>query len=34
VSACTTRGHRLHIKVGAGFIERQGSQLRWYNEQL
>jgi len=34
VSACTTRGHRLHIKVGAGFVERQGSQLRWYNEQL
>ena len=34
VSACTTRGHRLHIKVGAGFVERQGSQLRWYNKQL
>jgi len=34
VSACTTRGHRLHIKVGSGFVERQGSQLRWYNEQL
>jgi tRNA(Ile)-lysidine synthase len=34
VSACTTRGHRLHIKVGAGFVERQGTQLRWYNEQL
>lgn len=34
VSACTTRGHRLHIKVGAGYVERQDSHLRWYNEQL
>jgi tRNA(Ile)-lysidine synthase len=34
VYACTTRGHRLHIKVGSGFVERQGSHLRWYNEQL
>jgi len=31
VSACTTRGHRLHIKVGEGFVERQGVHLRWYN---
>jgi tRNA(Ile)-lysidine synthase len=31
VSACTTRGHRLHIKVGEGFVERQGGHLRWYN---
>jgi tRNA(Ile)-lysidine synthase len=31
VSSCTTRGHRLHIKVGEGFVERQGGHLRWYN---
>jgi tRNA(Ile)-lysidine synthase len=29
VAACTTRGHRLHIKVGAGFICRDGVALRW-----
>lgn len=31
VRACTTRGHRIHLKVGAGFAERQGDFLRWYN---
>ncbi len=31
VAACTTRGHGLHIKVGAGFVERQGAVLGWYN---
>ena len=31
LSDCTTRGHRLHIKVGEGFVERQGVHLRWYN---
>ena len=31
VGACTTRGHRIHIKVGRGFVERQGSILGWYN---
>ncbi len=29
--ACTTRGHRIHIKVGQGFIERRGAVLAWYN---
>lgn len=33
LAACTTRGHRLHIKVGAGFVQRQGSKLHWYNPQ-
>lgn len=31
VGACTTRGHRIHIKVGRGFVERQGAILGWYN---
>lgn len=28
---CTTRGHRIHIKVGAGFVERSVDVLTWYN---
>lgn len=31
LQACTTRGHRIHIKVGQGFVERQGDALHWYN---
>ncbi|GGH64352.1 tRNA(Ile)-lysidine synthase [Comamonas phosphati] len=31
IRVCTTRGHRIHIKVGRGFIERQGLMLDWYN---
>jgi tRNA(Ile)-lysidine synthase len=27
VAACTTRGHRLHLKVGQGFVERDGPTL-------
>lgn len=29
VADCTTRGHRLRIKVGPGFVERQGGCLDW-----
>jgi tRNA(Ile)-lysidine synthase len=29
VQACTTRGHRIHIKVGRGFVMRTGSRLEW-----
>ncbi len=29
VVACTTRGHRIHIKVGQGFVERNGPSLTW-----
>lgn len=29
VAACTTRGHRLHLKVGQGFVQRQGQLLNW-----
>lgn len=31
LAACRTRGHRIHLKVGAGFVERQGAVLAWYN---
>jgi tRNA(Ile)-lysidine synthase len=29
VAACTTRGHRLHLKVGQGFVGRQSQHLTW-----
>ncbi len=31
VAACTTRGHRIRLKVGAGLAERRGDHLHWYN---
>ncbi|MFT4241454.1 MAG: tRNA lysidine(34) synthetase TilS [Acidovorax sp.] len=31
IAACTTRGHRIHIKVGRGFVVRSGQTLDWYN---
>lgn len=31
VEACTTRGHHIRLKVGAGFVEREGAALNWYN---
>jgi tRNA(Ile)-lysidine synthase len=31
VAACTTRGHRIRIKVGVGLVERRGAVLAWYN---
>jgi tRNA(Ile)-lysidine synthase len=31
IAASTTRGHRIHIKVGIGFVERRGAVLTWYN---
>ncbi len=31
IGACTTRGHRIRIKVGLGFVERRGATLTWYN---
>ena len=30
-AACTTRGHQINIKVGNGFVRRQGDVLAWYN---
>lgn len=29
VAACTTRGHRIQLKVGAGRLQRDGEILRW-----
>jgi tRNA(Ile)-lysidine synthase len=31
IKVCTTRGHHIHIKVGRGFVERQGVSVHWYN---
>jgi len=31
VAACTTRGHRIHLKLGRGFVVRTGALLGWYN---
>ncbi len=30
IADCTTRGHRLQLKVGAGRVERAGQHLRWH----
>jgi tRNA(Ile)-lysidine synthase len=34
LAACSTRGHRIHIKVGRGFVVRSGPQLDWYNPKV
>ena len=34
ISACTTRGHDIDIRVGSGFVRREGAVLRWYNSTL
>ena len=31
VQACTTRGHHIDIRVAAGFVQRHGDALAWYN---
>ena len=31
IVACTTRGHRIRLKVGRGRVERVGAELHWYN---
>jgi len=31
ISACTTRGHRIEIRVGNGFVQRSNEVLAWYN---
>jgi tRNA(Ile)-lysidine synthase len=33
VAACTTRGHRLHLKVGQGFVEREALHLAWKGQE-
>ncbi len=32
ISACTTRGHQLHLKVGRGFVRRDQGVLVWLAE--
>lgn len=29
VAACTTRGHRIRLKVGAGYVHREGAVIVW-----
>jgi tRNA(Ile)-lysidine synthase len=31
IQACTTRGHRIDLRVGSGFVRRSGEVLGWYN---
>jgi tRNA(Ile)-lysidine synthase len=31
IAACSTRGHRISLKIAAGRVEREGDTLRWYN---
>lgn len=31
LAACSTRGHGIRLKVGSGYVERQGQVLTWYN---
>lgn len=31
LAACVTRGHDLRIKLGTGYIRREGTVLDWYN---
>lgn len=31
IGVCRTRGHRIHLKMGRGFVRRLGSVLDWYN---
>ncbi len=31
IAACTTRAHKIRIKVGSGLAERRGPRLHWYN---
>lgn len=34
IADCTTRGHHIRIKVAAGYVERRGGGLHWYNPAL
>ena len=29
IASCTTRGHQLHLKVGRGYVRREGAGLTW-----
>ena len=32
ITACTTRGHQVHLKVGRGYVRREGPVLTWSTE--
>ena len=32
LSTCTTRGHRLHLKIGHGFVRRFGDAIDWHED--
>ena len=34
VSACKTRGHRIHLKVGQGHVIREGDVLAWLQSKV
>jgi tRNA(Ile)-lysidine synthase len=31
IAACSTRGHRIRLKIADGRVEREGDALHWYN---
>lgn len=31
IDACSTRGHRIRLKIANGRVEREGDTLHWYN---
>lgn len=31
IEACSTRGHRIYLKVATGFVRREGARIDWYN---
>lgn len=31
IAACSTRGHRIRLKIANGRVEREGDKLHWYN---
>lgn len=34
IAACSTRGHRIQLKVGSGHVVREGELLGWYNRPV
>ena len=34
LAACTTRGHQIHIRVGAGYVQRRDARLTWVPQHL
>ena len=34
IAACQTRGHSIELKVGRGYVRREGPALHWYNQPV